>query len=452
MKLKHRFRFMCICILSLFLPVIVQNAGASELTKKQINIITLEESVSEALSKFSSIKVKKEAMEEAAYAQKKARADFLPSLSTTYGYTRISDVPRLENVNLGAGPPIPKIETATEDNYQWKVTAKQPLFTGFAIVSAYKLARLGIDLSRFELEMEKLDIALKVKEVYFSVLSADKSLDVAKRAVTLLESTVNEAQDYFNAGIIPVNDLLKAEVELGSARHNLTKAQNATRITRSAFNTVLARPINSPVALEDILVYKPVVTDFDWSLEQALKNRPEIKILDITICQADQQIRLARSNYYPEIALSSDYIKEGDEPDVSGSNFHVSDSWQTMVGVSWKFWHWGETVYSVGGEKSRKKQLIHSKAGIEDGIRFQVKEAVLYLEEAEKNIPTTKKAVLQAEENLRVSKERYRSQLTTSTEVLDAQTLLTQARLNYYNSLYGYNLAEARLQRAMGER
>ena len=96
--------------------------------------------------------------------------------------------------------------------------------------------------------------------------------------------------------------------------------------------------------------------------------------------------------------------------------------------------------------------MIHSKAGIEDGIRFQVKEAVLYLEEAEKNIPTTQKAVLQAEENLRVSKERYRSQLTTSTEVLDAQTLLTQARLNYYNSLYDYNLAEARLQRAMGER
>ena len=77
--------------------------------------------------------------------------------------------------------------------------------------------------------------------------------------------------------------------------------------------------------------------------------------------------------------------------------------------------------------------------------------AELDLEEAEKNIPTTKKAVEQAEENLRVSRERYRAQVTTSTEVLDAQTLLSQARTNYHNALYDHNLAKAGLMRAVGE-
>ncbi|MDY7037322.1 MAG: TolC family protein, partial [Thermodesulfobacteriota bacterium] len=65
--------------------------------------------------------------------------------------------------------------------------------------------------------------------------------------------------------------------------------------------------------------------------------------------------------------------------------------------------------------------------------------------------PTTIKAVEQAEENLRVSQERYKAQVTTSTEVLDAQTLLTQARTNYYNALYDHNLAKAKLLRAKGE-
>ena len=73
------------------------------------------------------------------------------------------------------------------------------------------------------------------------------------------------------------------------------------------------------------------------------------------------------------------------------------------------------------------------------------------MEEAEKNIPTTRKAVEQAEENLRVSEERYKAQVTTSTEVLDAQTLLTEGSMNYYRALYDHNLAKARLRRAIGQ-
>ena len=92
-----------------------------------------------------------------------------------------------------------------------------------------------------------------------------------------------------------------------------------------------------------------------------------------------------------------------------------------------------------------------NRLSLEDSIRFDVKNALLGLELARKDIPPTKKAVEQAEENLRVSEERYKVQATTSTEVLDAQTLLTQARSNYYDALYNHNLAKAGLKRAIGE-
>jgi outer membrane protein TolC len=85
-----------------------------------------------------------------------------------------------------------------------------------------------------------------------------------------------------------------------------------------------------------------------------------------------------------------------------------------------------------------------------DSISLEIKQAYLDLFEAEKNIPTTRKAVEQAEENLRVSRERYETQVTTSTEVLDAQALRTRARTNYYRALYSHHLAKARLLRAVG--
>ena len=122
-----------------------------------------------------------------------------------------------------------------------------------------------------------------------------------------------------------------------------------------------------------------------------------------------------------------------------------------MAVLSWTFFEWGKTHYSEQETNSVKIQLIQTRSAFVDQIQLEIKQAVLDLSETEKNIPTTRKAVEQAEENLRVSQERYKAQVTTSTEVLDAQTLLTQARRNYYSALYSHHLAKARLHRAIGE-
>jgi len=96
-----------------------------------------------------------------------------------------------------------------------------------------------------------------------------------------------------------------------------------------------------------------------------------------------------------------------------------------MASLTWIFWDWGKVKNSVNEVESLKKQLIKSRKILEDNIGLDLKAAILNLEATEKNIPTTKKAIEQAMENLRVSRERYKAQMTTSTEVLDAQTLLS---------------------------
>ncbi len=80
------------------------------------------------------------------------------------------------------------LKWAIKNNYQWQATITQPIFTGYALTSAYELAKLGIDQSKIDLELEKLDLALKVKEAYFNILKADKAVGVAKSAVESLEA------------------------------------------------------------------------------------------------------------------------------------------------------------------------------------------------------------------------------------------------------------------------
>lgn len=432
--------------LMLFFCLLLILQTDSGLAQEKKVFYTLEESISDAFTNNWSLKAKRERIEQASDVQKQARAEFLPKLSTSYGYTRMSEARTFRSSLAGGGD----IAISSQDNYQWKGTVTQPVFTGFALISSYQLAKLGIDQSEMELELGRLDLALKVKGAYFGILEADKALEVARKAVESLESHVKVARNFYKVGMIPVNDLLKAEVELANTQHDLVKARNASRLARAAFNVVLSRPIDAEVEVEDILAYEKEEGVFEGYLEKALKDRPEMKLLDISLLQLEQEIRLARSDHYPQIGLTYDYIKEGDEPDVSGSPFHDASRWEAMAVLSWTLWEWGKTHYSVKEKESVRKELLQTKKALEDNIRLELTDAVLGLEEAEKNIPTTRKAVEQAEENLRVSEERYKAQVTTSTEVLDAQTLLTQASTNYYSALYDYNLAKAKLQRAIG--
>lgn len=441
--ISTRYLITIIIVLNfLIFPVFISCALAQE---EQSLVYTLESSISIALGNNWSIKGKEEKIREAEYKKNQAKTDFYPKFSTTYGYTRLHEVTRVP-----ATPFSPAHDANTQDNFQWKGSISQTLFAGYALLSAYELSKLGIDQAQIELELEKLDIALKVKEAYFNILRADKGIFVAEEAVQSLEAHVEVASNFYEVGMIPINDLLKSEVELGNARYELIRAKNAARLARAAFNVVLANPVNDPVQVKDILTYKSEYPDFDEYLGRALMNRPEIKALDINQRQVEQQVRLAKSAYYPAVSLNYDYTKAGDDLSVSGSSFHDANSWQITAGLSWTLWQWGKRKNAVLEKESLLIQLVQTKKTVEEGISLELKQSILNLEQAQENIPTTEKAVEQAEENLRVSQERYKAQVTTTTEVLDAQTLLAQARKNYYNALYDHHLAKAALTRAIG--
>lgn len=435
-----RTGFLSVIILNVITVVFLNSAQIVQAGEEGVKVFTLDECIRIALENNWSIKAQEDKISESEFARDEAKAGFYPELSMSYNYTRYDDEPTVGNIIVGE-----------KNSFQWRGTVTQSIFTGYAVTSTYELAKLGIDQSKVALELEKLDLALNVKEAYFNILKADKAVDVAKSAVESLESHSALAKNFYDTGMTPINDMLKAEVELANAQHDYIKAQNEATFARASFNVLLSRTADESFDLEDILTFTPVTPDFNTNLEKALESRPEIKSINIMDEQADRQIALTKSRYYPEADFSFDYIKEGDDPLVNGSDYEDANSWQAMIGVTWTFWDWDKTKSAVRQDESRKSQLTKTRRTIEDNIRLELKKATLDLKEAEQKIPTAKKAVEQAEENLRVSEERYKVQETTSTEVLDAQTLLSQARMNYYNALYDHHLAKACLLRSIGE-
>jgi outer membrane protein TolC len=382
----------------------------------------------------------KEGVGAADATKKKQFTEFLPKLSANYLYTRADEETAVDGFVIN-----PK------DIHQFTATVSQPIFSGFSRWTQYEISALGLDIATLLEQETRQDLILEVKKAYFEVLQKEKLERVAQQAVTQLAAQAKVSRNFYDVGMVPKNDFLQAEVELANAEQDLVVAKNDVQLARSRFNTALRRPVDAPFTAEDALTYEVFTRTYEDCVETALRQRTEMQIADLEVQTAERQVKLTKAGYYPSIDVQANYYKRGDDPALDGGEgIYKDEEWNVLATASWTFWEWGKTRYGTQEKLRRLSQARLNRIGIEDNIRQQVKGAYLSVKAAENAILTVEKAVEQAEENYRMNQERYKEQVATSTDVLDAQTLLTRTQTNYFNALSAFNVAKAGLHWAMG--
>lgn len=414
------------------------------------NLLTLPQSIDLVLKQSVIIHAAREGVTGAEAQKKEAFTGFLPKLTTSYNYTRLNEAPTFFFPGVPPSIPPTLMTTGTRDNYYWSLEAKQPLFAGGGILANYEFNSLGMDIAKAEELAAVQNIIEEVKVAYFHIVKAEKILEVATQSVTQLKAHRDMAKHFYDVGMIPRNDLLHAEVELANGEQYLLRSENAVEMAKSRLNTILRRGIETPLKVVDVLSQEPLEKSLDECLRAAMENRPEIKAYTLKVKQAKSMVKLARSEYFPTVNVVGNYTKYGDEPGVSGTQYRDQESWYVMAVANWNLWEWGKTKNRVDASKSKENQSSDALTNIKDQIALEVKNSYLLFREAEKQLGVSKKAVEQAEENYRISVERYKEQVATSTDVLDAQTLLTRAKSDYTNALGDLNIYRAKLERAMG--
>jgi outer membrane protein TolC len=372
--------------------------------------------------------------------KKARRTQFFPTFSTSYGYTRYD-----AETTTGGFTAVPKEE------YTFVTSFSQPIFSGFSILRQYDIAKLGLDRAKIKEQLKRQDIILDAKNAYFKLLQNQKLYDIAQKTVVQINAQKEVADNFYQVGMTPLNDLLQAQVELANAKQELIVARNNFENAESDFNTLLRRPISTPVVLKDVLDYSPFEETLEYCLAEAEKNRFEITVADMEVEIAQKELDLTKKDYYPSVDLQGNYFRYGTQWDVDGgTGIYDPDGWSIQAVAKWNFWEWGRTSYGVKEKHSRLSQAQLNKDEIIDNINLEVKNAYLRTQEAERAIKTVETAIEQAKENFRINQERYKEQISTQTDVLIAQTLLSRTMTNYYNALYAFKISKATLYRAIG--
>ena len=375
----------------------------------------------------------------------RARSGFLPTFQAQGGHT-IFDNETQTKIPAGAlpGAPAGTVSFPTTNRNFWssKFYLEQTIFDFWGTPSRYQAAVLGKSASLLDTAKTRDDLFLNVSKGYFSTLRAQKLEIVAQQEVVDLQAHLKIARDQYEFGVVTYNYVLQAEVSLADAEQRLIVAKNDTINIRSALNKVLALPVAALTVLKDEkLETRP------WGLEEAtnaaLWQRSDLKATTERITQQEKVVTQTKSQFFPRFYTQAGMTYQQNQ-------FLLHDTqWFGIFAMQWTLFSGLDTKAQVSQAKLKVNQLREQRKDLDDQVRLDVQNAYLRVRETADRIRVTEKAVTQAEENLRLNEERYKEQVGTATDVIDAQTLLTRTRVNYWTALYDHQMAKAELLWAM---
>jgi outer membrane protein TolC len=363
---------------------------------------------------------------------------YFPSLDANAGYTMLAYQP-------GAifGPN--RVPTSNKDYPSYGINFYQTVFDFFARESLYKASRESLELTDKDIFRTRNLVALDFINAYFTLLESDKLLTVSQNEVAALESHTKMAQDMFDAGTITKNDLLQAEVKLSDARQRLLTLRNQRTFFSASINKILTRPLNQEIIPVETAEETPPVPVLHLAWETALLRRPEILISDHNLRINELRESAKKAEFFPSLFTQGGYNYT--------RNQYVTheDNWSVLFGLKFNLFNGGATKAELSKLRIRTEQIREERNKLIDEVRLEVERYYLDEKSARDNLMSTREAIRQAEENLRINKVRYEEGVGTATDVLDAISLFTLAHKNYYKALYDMKRAYAGLLYATGE-
>ena len=375
-------------------------------------------------------------------------AGFFPALNGQGLATLDEKLFALEFPSFIPGQPPQKVEVDFTRDYQFALSFSLPLFTGGRLKSGFYSAKYNLLASREAVRQSTHTMVFNTKRAFYGYLLARDFVKVAMEAVEVAEKHLRNVRSQYEVGIASKFDLLRAEVQVANLKPQLIRSRNNLKIGELGLKTLLGIDLDREVEISGKLQFRSIEPDLRGSLAKAVQLRPEISQLDFQKKMAREMLKIAQAAHMPTVALSATYNFWGD-----ALNFG-NDIWQNYYTVNLIFsvpiFNGFANSARVAQSKSAIRELGFAQKGLVDSVKFEVRQAVLKIQEALETLHSQEKNVEQALESLRIAELNYAEGLATSLDVSSVQAALSLAKTNHSQALFDYVMAVAELEKATG--
>lgn len=280
---------------------------------------------------------------------------------------------------------------------------------------------------------------------YVRVLLAQENLRVVERTLETAIANFKMVNSRFQSGLVVKSDLLRAEVRIAELEQERLEAESHVEIARAVLNAALGVEVDRSFQLQTPLERTCEKPDsLETWISRSLNNRADLEQLKLQEMIAQEEVKKAKSAHLPGLYVSGNYEINSEDFSETGNNYTVG----AMVRLN---------LFNGFGFQSKVKEAIanvrQARALVRQldlGVRVETRQAFFQAQSAYERIDVAHAAVAQAEEGLRIVRNRYESGLFTIVNLLDAEVALQQARTNYFRSLHDFEIAMARLHLAAG--
>lgn len=436
--MNHVLKYILCCVGMLY---------ASGLTAQRTLRLTQAECRDMALANSEKIDQSNNATLQAELDQQIAQTAFLPSLDGS-----VMGAYALPDMDLGGGT-----ELRMRGTYLAGINLVQPLYTGGKLLAGKRLAKIGKETAYERHRMTRMDILVEADKAYWTYIAVCQKVRMMKSFQRQMDTLYNQTRAAVEAGMATANDLLRIEAKRTEVLYQSQKAESGSDLCRLSLCQVIGVDFDTFIEATDTSF---VISEPDL-LVADITGRPELNLLEQQIAANKEQIKMARAEMLPTVALTSNYMYYGniklngnaigdDGMMIPYSQEFKDGIWMAMITVKVPLFHWGANQKKV---RKARLALRNSELELRRNTRLmsiEAQQAIRDVHDGYRLILTAEKGLRQAEENLRVMRNRYAGQMASLTDLLDAQTQWQQAHSNWIEAQTQYKIYETHYMRATG--
>ena len=319
------------------------------------------------------------------------------------------------------------------------VVAMQPVFAGGQIINGNKLAKVGEDVSRLQLQLSENEVEKTAEQYYWQIVSLEEKLNTVNAVETLLKDINKDVSVAVEAGVTMRNDLLQVEL-----RQNDVESQKLTLLNNISILRMLLAQFCGLQSSDFTLSYNPEVKSpmmEKQDHQQALLNTPEYQLLNKQVEATSLQHKMAVGSYLPTVAVGGGLVYHNMME--SGRSFGM-----LMATVSIPISDWWGGSHAIKRKKIERQKAIDQLADNSELLKINMQSSWNNLQEAYQQLTIAERSIEQATENLRLNRDYYQAGISTMSDLLEAQLLYqqsldkrTDAYTNYQNKLLAYRQA-----------
>ncbi len=442
-------KFSVICLLKRKHTVFILFACLA-LSPATLMAITLTECIETALEMNPDLEAAAYRVKASRAARLQARSPWYPALSVSGSYMRTNNPSQAFMMELNqkkldmTDPGFDPADPDDIDSTRIRLNMKYLLYDGGRTRLNEEMAEQGIDISRYERAAVKNELVYEVARSYYEALKAGELIAVFRETADSIEKSLQLANQRFREGTAVKTDVLNLEVQLAQAKEDLIVAENGFSLAIAALNTSIGADIVHPdkIVPPEGKITAPAVDAAD---QYTVAQRPELQAAALIIKSKKLDLRHAKRAYLPSVEAMG--ALDLDSP--VSDNFE--DSYVAGVTAKWDIFSGYARSARVSESRALRNEALAFLKKTRKQLQLDLKKAELQLSNAFQRLDVTRKAIENAEESLRITRERYENGAVEITALLNAQSAMTASSVRNKAAYYEYLEALANMKRATGE-